>query len=93
MVQYSVRSIITLHGRITTRMYVNKLGNQMPPVIRTLFQKNDAVFQDNRVPIHTAGTLQSWFEKHEGELQHIHWPPQSSHLRITETLRSLSGIE
>jgi hypothetical protein len=30
-----------------------------------LFPNNDAVFQDDNVPIHTAGTVQSWFEKHK----------------------------
>jgi hypothetical protein len=40
-------------------------------MIQTLFWKNDAVFQDDNVQLHTAGTVQSWFEEHEGELQHF----------------------
>jgi hypothetical protein len=40
-------------------------------MIQKLFPKNDAVFQDDNAPIHTAGTAQSWFEEHEGELQHL----------------------
>jgi hypothetical protein len=41
------------------------------------------------VCIHTAGTVQSWFEEHEGELQHLPWPAQSPDLNITERLLSV----
>jgi hypothetical protein len=40
-------------------------------------------------PIHTAGTVQSLFEEHEGELQHLPWPAQSSDLNISEPLWSV----
>jgi hypothetical protein len=43
------------------------LGKQMHPIIQTLF-RNEAVFQNDNVPIHTAGSVQSWFEEHESEL-------------------------
>jgi hypothetical protein len=66
VVQYSVGPIITHHGRITTREYVDKLDNQVHPMTEALFPNNDAVFQDYSVPIHTAGIVQSWFEEHEG---------------------------
>jgi hypothetical protein len=56
VVQYPVGPIITLHGRITARECVDRLGNQVHPMIPTLFQNNDAVFQDYS-PIHTAGTV------------------------------------
>jgi hypothetical protein len=52
---YSIGPIISLHGKITSREYVD-----------------DA-------PIHTAGSVQSWFEEHEGELQYLAWPAQSTH--------------
>jgi hypothetical protein len=71
VVLYSIGPIITLHGRITAREYVDRLGNQVNPIIQTLFPNNDAVFQDDSAPTHTAGTVQSWFEEHEGELQHL----------------------
>jgi hypothetical protein len=58
---YSVGPIITLHGQITVREYVDRLGNQVHPMIQT-FSNNDAVFQDGNTPIHTAETVQSWFE-------------------------------
>jgi hypothetical protein len=41
---------------------------------QTLFPRNDAVFKNDNAPIHTAATVQSWFEEHEGEHQHLPWP-------------------
>jgi hypothetical protein len=59
VVQFSVGPIITVHGRITAREYVDKLGNQVHPKIQTLFPNNDVVFEDENAPIHRAGTFQS----------------------------------
>jgi hypothetical protein len=39
VVQYSVGPIITLHGRKTTREYVDRLDNQVHPMKQTLFPK------------------------------------------------------
>jgi hypothetical protein len=50
MVQYFVCSIITLHGRITARECLDRLSNQVHPMIQTLFPKKDAVFEDDNVP-------------------------------------------
>jgi hypothetical protein len=33
-----------------------------------LFANNDAVFQDDILPIHTARSVQSWFDEHEDAL-------------------------
>jgi hypothetical protein len=43
----------------------------------------------NSASIHTAGTVQSLFEEHEGELQHLPWLAQSSYLNIIEPLWSV----
>jgi hypothetical protein len=58
-----------------------------------LFPNNSAVLQDDTVPSHTAGTGQSWFEEHEGELQHLPWPSQSPDLNINEPLCSVLETE
>jgi hypothetical protein len=70
MVQYSVGYIITFHGQITAKENMDKLGNQVHCIIQALIPNNDAVLQDESGHIHTAGTLQSWFEALEDELQH-----------------------
>jgi hypothetical protein len=89
VVQYSVSPITTLHGRITARECVDRLDNQVHPMIQTLFPNNDAVFQDDNAPIHIAGTAQSWLEEREVELQHLPWPAQSPDWNITEPLWSV----
>jgi hypothetical protein len=68
MVQYSLGLIITLGDQITAREYVDRLGNQVFSMIRMLFPNYGASFQDGNASIYTAGTVQSWFEEHEGEL-------------------------
>jgi hypothetical protein len=59
VIQYSAGPIITIHGRIAAREYVDRLGNQVHPMMQTLCPNNDAVFQDDNVPIHTARIVQS----------------------------------
>jgi hypothetical protein len=89
MVQYIVGPIVTLHGIITAREYVDRLGNQAQPMIQTLFPNNDAFFYDDNAPIHTDVSVQAWFEEYVGELQHLPWPAQSPHLNIIEPLWSV----
>jgi hypothetical protein len=48
------------------------LGIEVQPMVQKLFPK-DAVFQNDNAPIHTAGTVQSWFVEHKDELQHLPW--------------------
>jgi hypothetical protein len=62
---YSVRPIVILRGRITVMGCVDRLDNQVHPMIQTLFPNKDAVFQDDNAPIHTTESVQSWFEEHE----------------------------
>jgi hypothetical protein len=89
VVQYSVGPTITLHGPITAREYVDRLGNQMHPSHEPDISKQRCSFQDDNAPIHTAGTVQTWFDEHEGELQHLPWPAYSPDMNITEPLWSV----
>jgi hypothetical protein len=51
-----------------------------------MLPKNDAIFQDDNSPIHTARSVQSWLEEHEDALQHLPWPAQPPNLNIIEPL-------
>jgi len=77
---------LTLNGRITASDYVDILGNQVHPLVLVLFPNNDAIFQDNDSPIHTARSVHSWFEEHKDDLQHLLWPAHSPTLNIIEPL-------
>ena len=84
----SAGSIFTVNGRNTASDYVGILGNQVHPMVQ-MFPNNDAVFQDDSLPIHTARCVQSWFEEHEDALQHLPWPAQSPDLNIVKLLWSV----
>jgi len=62
-------------SQITASDYVDILGSQLHPMIQVLFPNNDTIFQDD-LPIHTARSVQSWFEKNEDALQHLLWLAQ-----------------
>jgi hypothetical protein len=47
---YSLGPPITLHGRIAANDFMDRFGNQVHPMIQTLFPKNDSVFPDDNAP-------------------------------------------
>jgi hypothetical protein len=91
VVQYCVGPIITLHGRITARKYVNRLSNQVHHVTQRLSSNNDAVSQDDHAPFtqlelfsHSSKSMKVNFNIFPG-------PAQSPYL-ITEPLWSVLKI-
>jgi hypothetical protein len=66
--------------------YADRLGYQVYPIIQELFLKKDTISQDDNALIHTVGTVQSWHEVDEAELQHLTWPAQSPDFNIIEPI-------
>ena len=85
---HSACRIITLNCQITASYYVDTVGNQVHLMVQMLFPDIDAVFQDNS-SIHTARSVQSWFEEHEDALQYLPWQAQLPDLNIIEPLWSV----
>ncbi|GFW44101.1 DDE_3 domain-containing protein [Trichonephila clavipes] len=56
---FSARPIVTPKGKITREKYTEVLVNQINPMLQTLFSAEDGIFQDDNVPIHAAGLVQS----------------------------------
>jgi heme oxygenase len=52
-------------------------------MVERLFPESDEFFQGNDSPIHTARSVQSWFEELEDALRHLPWPPQMPDLKRT----------
>jgi hypothetical protein len=86
MSRYFPGPIITLSGRIAASDYVNILGNM---VDQMFFHKNKAGFQEDKSLIHTARSVQSWFEEYEDSLQHLSCPAQLPDLNNIESLWSV----
>jgi hypothetical protein len=82
---YSAGPIIALKGRNTASDCVDSLGSQVHPMVQMWYPDNEAVFQDDSSPMHTARSVQSRFEQYEDALQHL-GPTQSPHLNIIEPL-------
>jgi hypothetical protein len=73
---YSAGPIITMIGRNTSSDCVDSLDSQVHPLVQMLYPNNEAAFQDDSSPLHTARSVQSRFEQFEDALQHL-WPTSS----------------
>jgi hypothetical protein len=64
--------------------YVDRLGNQVPPMIQDVISEQRCSFPRQQCP--HSHSWNWWFEEHEVEIQHQPWPTQSPDLNISETL-------
>ena len=61
-------------------------GDQVHPMVQASLFDGDGIFEDGNAPIHTTHMGKNWYHEHEGELEHMEWPPQSLNLNIIEHL-------
>ena len=50
------------------------LDGHVHPMVQTLYPEDDAVYQDDNAPIHTARLVTEWLDEHESEVGHLPWP-------------------
>ena len=76
--------MISLHGRINSRDYLQILRDQVHPMVQALFSDRNIIFQDDNAPIHTARIV---------KVQHFVWSAQSSELNIIQQLWPVIEIQ
>jgi hypothetical protein len=86
---YSAGPIIKCEWSNYCQDNVDSVCDQVNTMVQMLLTNNDAVFQDDSSPVHTARSVQYWFEQHEDALQHLPWPAQSPDLNIIKPLWSV----
>jgi hypothetical protein len=74
------------------REYVDRLGNQVHPMIQTLFPNNDKLFQDNSPPFTQLELFSHGLKSMKVNFQHLPWPAQPPDLNIIEPLWSVLEI-
>ena len=80
----STSPMISLHGRINKREYLEILSNQVHPMVQVMFHEGNTIFQDDNAPIHRARIVKEWHEEYCDEVEHLVWPLQSPDLNIIE---------
>jgi hypothetical protein len=68
---YSAGPLIALNGRITANDYMHSVGGQLQYLTVQMFPNNDAIFQDDGSPIHTARRFHSKLAEHEEVFPHL----------------------
>jgi hypothetical protein len=71
---YAVGPIITLHNQITTREYVDSLGNQVHPMIQTLFPNNNAIHKMTMPPFTQLELFSHGLKTMKLNFKYIPWP-------------------
>jgi len=86
---YHAGHIIVPNGRVAASDCVDVSDNQVHPMVQKVNPNNDTIFQEHNSPVHTARSVQSWFEKHKNGLQQLPSPAHSPDQNTIEGLWSL----
>ena len=76
--------LVRLEGKITAKIYIDMLKNNLIPFINSLENKENYIFQEDNAPIHTAKIAKKW--KEDNNITSLPWPAQSPDLNPIENL-------
>ena len=78
----SLDLIISLHGGINSKDYLNILEDHVHPMVQALFPDGDDIFQNYNSPINTAHLAKNWYKEYDSGIENVEWPPQYPDLNI-----------
>lgn len=83
---HGVGDVFRIEGRFNSANYINMLEERFLPSLREKdfpFTGRPLLFIHDKCPIHTAHTVQRWFEAQD-DLQLLDWPSKGADMNVTE---------
>lgn len=67
----NLEPLVVLRGKIADKHYRSILADHFHPRLKTLFPGERPMFQDDNAPVHMAPCIQTWFDEHSDEVEHL----------------------
>jgi hypothetical protein len=71
-------------ARFNSETYLDILDNFMLPSVNHIYDENNFIYQQDNCPVHTARTIQQWFERNN--IETLPWPANSPDMNPFENV-------